>query len=48
MNTYKITVVTSNVKFAGTDANVFIELVGRKDVSGKISLEIKFSKKVNT
>ena len=33
-NTYIVRVVTSNVKSAGTDANVYIELLGRNGNSG--------------
>lgn len=39
MNTYSISVTTSNIRGAGTDANVYIELIGRRDVSGKILLK---------
>ena len=38
-NTYIVRVVTSNVKYAGTDANVFIELLGRNGRSGRIVLK---------
>ena len=36
---YKVEVVTSDVKFAGTDANVSIDIVGSKGTSGKRRLE---------
>ena len=32
---YKVEVHTSDMKFAGTDANVSVELIGTKGVSGK-------------
>lgn len=38
MNTYAITVITSNIKEAGTDAKVHIELIGKYGTSGKIPL----------
>ena len=38
MNTYTIKVVTSNIKQAGTDAHVYIDLIGRTNSSGKIPL----------
>jgi hypothetical protein len=28
--TYKVTVTTSDIRFAGTDANVFVEIVGER------------------
>ena len=31
---YKVTVYTSDLKFSGTDANVFIELRGERCVGG--------------
>jgi len=37
--TYKITTVTGNVRGAGTDANVFIQLFGDKGETGEIKLE---------
>lgn len=36
---YKITVVTSDVKYAGTDANVYIKIIGKQAETGKILLE---------
>ena len=33
-NTYVIRVITSNIRSAGTDANVFIDLQGRNGNSG--------------
>lgn len=33
-NTYNITVVTSDIRGAGTDANVYIQLFGEKQDSG--------------
>jgi hypothetical protein len=38
MNVYTITVVTSNFPDAGTDAQVYIELLGKFESSGKIPL----------
>ena len=38
---YSITVVTADKRFAGTDANVFITLFGKKGVSKKIPLKNK-------
>lgn len=40
--TYNITVVTSDIRGAGTDANVFIQLYGERNDSGRHDL--KFSK----
>lgn len=45
MNTYKIFITTSNLKLAGTDANVYINLIGRINESGKISLEKSLTNK---
>lgn len=36
MNTYNIKVATSDKKFSGTDAKVYIELIGKNDRSGII------------
>jgi len=33
-NTYIIRIITSNIRSAGTDANVFIDLIGRNGNSG--------------
>lgn len=32
---YKVTVYTSDLKFAGTDANVFVEMLGERCVGGQ-------------
>ncbi|CAF0746946.1 unnamed protein product [Brachionus calyciflorus] len=45
MNTYLITVVTSNIKFAGTDSKVYIELYGTRNNSGQILLNNSKNKK---
>lgn len=39
MNMYNIKVVTSNIRGAGTNAKVYIELIGKHDRSGLIFLE---------
>ncbi len=38
MNAYTVTVVTSNIPNAGTNASVYIELLGKYETSGKIPL----------
>jgi lipoxygenase homology domain-containing protein 1 len=37
--TYKITVNTSDIKMAGTDANVFIQIFGKEVDTGKVLLK---------
>lgn len=39
MNSYLITVITSDRPFAGTDASVFIELNGSRGASGRVLLK---------
>lgn len=38
MTTYNVSVVTSDIRNAGTDSNVYIKLFGDKNDSGKIEL----------
>lgn len=44
MNSYLITVITSKKSFAGTDANVYIELYGSRGESERIFLKNSKSK----
>ncbi|GLC44364.1 hypothetical protein PLESTF_000049800 [Pleodorina starrii] len=39
LHTYEITTVTSDIKGAGTDANVFMVIYGNKNTSGEVKLE---------
>lgn len=43
--TYNVTVVTSDKRGAGTDANVYIQLFGERNDSGKIFLETSTTNK---
>lgn len=36
---YEVTVITGDVKYAGTDANVYIEMIGKEGRSGEIELD---------
>jgi hypothetical protein len=40
-NQYKITVYTGNVRGAGTDANVFIQIYGNLGDTGAVTLDNK-------
>lgn len=43
--TYNVTVVTSDKRGAGTDANVYIQLFGNKNDSGKFQIIIWYFSK---
>ena len=36
---YRVTVITSNIRGAGTDANVFIQIYGDEGETGRINLD---------
>lgn len=44
MNSYNVTVVTSDKSFAGTNANVYIELYGSRGISERFFLKNSQSK----